>query len=266
MPKFIVMSDLHLVGPGEVSHGLDTEARMREAVRSVNEQHGDFDFCVLAGDLADHGEIDDYEVLKEVVAEIDIPVHITLGNHDHRARFKEVFGKEHDDENGHIQKAIDAKGHRVILLDSSEPGVGHGVLCEQRRAWLEARLGEAVDRPVIIVVHHHANDLHTDADKIKLDDSDGFVQIVKRHPDVRQIIAGHVHFASSGTYRGLPFTTLAGNTYGVSIHLDGMPVPKVRLEGPAQYAVVLADDDGAVVHFHNYIDRHLVMSNRLFKW
>ena len=266
MLKFVVMSDLHLVGPGEVSHGLDTEARMREAVRNVNEQHGDFDFCVLAGDLADHGEIPAYEVLKDVIAELKIPAHITLGNHDHRDRFKEVFGRGHDDENGHIQKVIDAKGYRVILLDSSEPEAHHGVLCAKRLAWLEARLGEATDRPVMIVIHHHANDLHTEVDRIKLGEADDFVQIVKRHPDVRQIIAGHVHFASSGTYQGLPFTTLAGNTYGVSIHIEGMPVPKVRLEGPAQYAVVLADDNGAVVHFHNYIDRHLVMSDRLFKW
>lgn len=266
MLKFIVMSDLHLVGPGEVSHGLDTEARMREAVRSVNEQHSDFDFCVLAGDLADHGEIPAYEVLKDVVADIKIPVHIMLGNHDHRDRFKVVFGNGHDDENGHIQKVIDTKGHRVILLDSYEPGAVHGVLCAQRLRWLEARLDEAMDRPIIIVIHHQANDLHTDADLSKLDKAGDFIEIVKRHPDVRQIIAGHVHFASSGTYQGLPFSTLAGNSYDVSIHIEGMPVPKVRLDGPAQYAVVLADDKGTVVHFHNYIDRHLVMSDRLFSW
>ena len=266
MLKFIVMGDLHLVPPGEVSHGLDTEERLREAVRSVNEQHADFDFCILAGDLVDRGDAPSYQVLKEVIAEIDIPVYITLGNHDHRDHFKEVFGHDHDDENGHIQKVIDAKDHRVIMLDSSEPGVTHGVLCEKRLAWLEARLHEAMDRPVIVVLHHPANDLHTDADQAKLQDADRFIDILKRHDDIRQVIAGHVHFASAGTYRGLPFTTLAGNTYGVSIHLDGMPVPKVRLDGPAQYAVVLADENGAVVHFHNYIDHHRVMSNRLFRW
>ena len=123
-----------------------------------------------------------------------------------------------------------------------------------------------MDRPVIIVLHHPANDLHTDADQSKLKDSDAFIEILKRHSEIRQVIAGHVHFASTGTYCGLPFATLAGNTYDVSIHIDGMPVPKVHLDGPAQYAVVLADENGVVVHFHNYIDGHQVMSNRLFRW
>lgn len=258
MLKFIVMSDLHLVPPGETSAGVDTTERLRAAVRSVNHRHADFDFCLLAGDLVDHGDIRAYRQLADMLATLAIPYHLTLGNHDHRERFKQVFGARHLDDRGFVQSVIDAGGYRVILLDSSEPGRGEGVLCAQRLEWLDTRLAEASDRPVIVVMHHHAQPLGTDVDRLMLEDADAFIAVLKRHPDLRQVIAGHVHYASSSFRHGLPFTTLAGSSYGVSVHLDGMPGAMQRLDGPAQYALVLADEAGVTVHFHNYIDRHVV--------
>ncbi len=264
MLKFAVMSDLHIVPPGEVSHGLDTAARLRAAVRSVNENHADIDFCVLAGDLADRGDAAAYEVLKDIVGELQVPCHIGLGNHDHRAVYLEVFGQDHADENGFVQRAIDAGGYRVILLDTSEPGLVEGVLCERRLGWLSARLREGMDRPVIIILHHHANDLFMPVDRIKLASAARFADTVKIHPDVRQVIAGHVHRQTAGFWRGLPMTTISGNHYDVSAHLDGMPGRQKNLEGPAQYGVVLANEDGVVVHFHDYIHRYIELADGLF--
>lgn len=258
MLKIIVMSDLHLVPPGEMSEGLDTAARLRAAVRSVNHQHADADFCILAGDLTDRGDVVSYRRLRDITADLAIPVHVTLGNHDHRQRFEEAYGGAHLDGSGFAQTAIDAKGYRVIVLDSSEPGRGEGVLCETRLAWLERRLAEANERPVIIVLHHHALPIGTDVDRLMLEDANTFIDVLKRHPDVRQILSGHVHLPSTSTFRGLPFTTIKGNSYGVTVHLDGMPGAMKRLDGPAQYALVLADADRITVHFHNYVDRHLV--------
>ena len=119
------------------------------------------------------------EILDRMIDQLKMPVVLTLGNHDHRDRFKEVFGTLHDDENGHIQKAIDVRGYRVIVIDSSEPEIVSGVLCETRLSWLAARLEEAKDRPVIIVMHHHANDLHMPVDQIKLQESERFLDVLK---------------------------------------------------------------------------------------
>ncbi|MEO1016300.1 MAG: phosphodiesterase [Pseudomonadota bacterium] len=264
MLKFVVMSDLHIVPEGDVSAGLDTAGRFECAVKDINRHHADADFCVLAGDLADHGDAESYERLKELMKPLSVPTYITLGNHDDRNVYLDVFGRGEMAEDAFLNHAIDVKGYRVIVLDSSEPGVPGGVLCENRLDWLEARLAEAIGRPVIIVLHHHANDLHLPVDTIKLDRAEAFVDVVKTHPDVRQVIAGHVHLATSGYWQGIPFTTLAGGHYSVSVHLPGMSGAQARLEGPGQYAVVLADKESVLVHFHNFIDRHLVMAKALF--
>lgn len=262
--KLVIMSDLHLVPEGEVSNTLDTAARLAQAVDNVNRRHADADMVILAGDLADLGEAAAYERLRGLIAPLTPETHLMLGNHDNRPVFLEVFGDEHADENGHVQKVIDIKGHRIILLDSTEPGVVSGVLCADRLAWLQARLDEAQDKPVIVVLHHHVNKLSMPVDRIRLEQPEALMEVLKTHPDIRQVIAGHVHITTSGTWQGLPFTTLAGGHYNVSLHLPSCPGEPQLLEGPGQYAVVLADEDACLVHFENFLDRHTEIARENF--
>jgi 3',5'-cyclic AMP phosphodiesterase CpdA len=252
MLKFVVMSDLHVMPQGELSMTLDTGARLEQAVDAVIARYGDADFCVLAGDLADLGQPAAYRRLKAIIARLPIPVHITLGNHDHRPSFLSVFGDHFVAETGKIDKIIDIKGYRIILLDSSEPGRVDGVLTQAQIAWLKARLAEAADRPVIVILHHNANALHIESDNIAILDPEAFIQALKTHPDIRQVIAGHVHLTSTATWRGLSFTTLSGNHYSCSV--DQPHIPMRRLAGPGQMAFIIADSDSTTVLFDDYID------------
>ena len=262
--KFIVLSDLHLGPPGTAVNGLDPAARLAAAVRAINRDHSDADFVAIAGDLADLGEVAAYEVLRELLASLTIPCHITIGNHDRPDAFLSVFGDDLSDPAGKVSKAIDLDGYRVILLDTSTPGTHAGALCEGRRDWLAARLNEALDRAVIVVMHHHANVLSLPVDEIPLADGAGFAHLLKRHPDVRMVISGHVHLTTAGFWHGVPMTTLAGSHYSVNAHLPGMAGEQLRLEGPAQMAVVLADKDGVIVHFQDYLPRHVELAPGLF--
>lgn len=250
--KFVVMSDLHVMPAGELSVTLDTGARFEQAVEAVIARYGDADFCVLAGDLADLGQPAAYEHLKTILARLPIPVHVTLGNHDDRATFLSVFGDGFVAETGKVDKVIDIKGYRIILLDSSEPGRVDGVLSQTQIDWLLARLAEAVDRPVIVILHHNANALHIESDNICILEPDAFIDALNTHPDIRQVIAGHVHLTSTATWRGLPFTTLAGGHYSVSI--DQPNVPMRYLSGPAQMAFVIGTEDSTTVLFDDFID------------
>ena len=252
--KFVVMSDLHLVPEGELSMTLDTAARLEAAVEAVNARYGDADFCVLAGDLADLGQAAAYERLKAIIARVDIPVHVTLGNHDDRPAFLSVMGDDHAAETGNVDKVIDIKGYRIILLDSSEPGRVDGVLEAGQIAWLRARLAEALDRPVIVILHHNANALHIESDNIAILEPEAFLDALATHPDIRQVIAGHVHLTSTAMWRGIPFTTLAGGHYSVGFNVDQPNAPYKRLTGPGQMAVVVATDDRTTVLFEDFID------------
>lgn len=257
--KFVVMSDLHLVREDETSMTLDTGARFEQAVACLNDRYADADFCVIAGDLADTGEAEAYGRLKTIAAKISIPTYITLGNHDDRPTFLAVFGAEWADVTGKVNHVIDAKGYRVIVLDSSEPGRVDGVLTAAQMDWLRDRLAEASDRPVIVVLHHNANALHIEADNIKLLDDAPFIAALKTHDDVRQVIAGHVHLTSTASYHGIPFTTLAGGHYSVSFNADQPKAPFKALTGPGQMAVVLGTAHATTVLFEDFIDGNTVI-------
>lgn len=263
--KFIVLSDLHLgAAVGGAVNGLDTAARLAEAVQVINRDHSNAAFVLVAGDLADRAEADAYSRLQDLLSPLTMPVHLTLGNHDDRDTFLSVFGAALDDPQGRVSQALDLGGYRVILLDTSEPGLVGGRLCQGRRDWLAARLDEAQGRPVIVVQHHHANPLSLPVDEIILEDAGRYVAILKRHPDVRQVIAGHVHLPSASVWHGIPMTTLAGSHYSVSPHVPGVPGAQRQFEGPAQIAVVLAHSDGVTVHFQDHSERHLTLAPGLF--
>ena len=250
---------MHIVPEGATSVTLDTYQRLEQGIAHLNAVHGDADLCVLAGDLADKGEEDAYRRLQAALAGAAMPVEITIGNHDDRDTFVRVFGRGMLSDTGHVDKVIDIKGYRLILLDSAVTGQHGGRLEPEQLDWLAARLDDAAGMPVIVVLHHHANPLHTRVDRIILENGAAFAGVLARHGDVRQVIAGHVHYPSTAIWKGLPFTTLAGGHYSVTATLDPAR-DVVRLTGPAQMAVVLADADQVLVHFDDYINGRAVIA------
>ncbi|WP_208348756.1 phosphodiesterase [Pseudaestuariivita rosea] len=257
MLKFIVLSDLHLLQEGQTYAGLDPADRLRRAIDQINDRHSDADFCVLAGDLVDLGDRPSYERLEDLLADLTVPVHMTLGNHDNRDTFLQVFGDDLAAPTGFVDKVIDAGGYRILLIDSLLDGEVTGRIEPQQLDWIRDRLAEAADRPVIVVTHHHINRLHNFMDRYLLQNSDALLDVLTTHAQVHHIITGHVHSTTTSIRRGIPCSSLAGSHYNIKLHRD--PTKLERREGPAQMAVVLADADQVVIHFDDYIDRHVVL-------
>lgn len=268
MPKIIVMADLHIVPEAELSHSLETSARTREAIAFINANHADADLLVIAGDLADRGDTASYSRLKDILKEIELPYVLTLGNHDDRPNFLTEFGNLADAETGKLDRSLTVGACGVVVLDSSEPGVGSGRLSGGQLEWLSKRLAEHASRPVVVVLHHNICPLHNQNDRIILEQRDAFIDVLREHPDVRAVVSGHVHMTASGTYRGVPFSNFAGNHYSIEPTLQTLsgplPAPVRRREGPGQIAIIIVDQDSAVVIKENFLDRHLVMAQDLF--
>lgn len=271
MIKIVVLSDLHIVPEGKLSHGLDTTERLEAGIQFVNSRHADADLIILAGDLADHGETAAYQRLKASLEKFVFPPVLTLGNHDNIDRFVDQFGMELlNDQTDKIDHVIDKNGHRIIVMDTSVPGQSGGRLEERQLVWLQQCLDTANGLPVIIIMHHNMTSFGVPTDGIILENGEAFARIAGTCATLRHVIAGHVHMSVSGTMMGVPFCTIAGGHYSIEPTL-GKPTPThgtefvPRREGPGQLAVVLSDEKATVVHMENYIDRHLVMAPRLFQ-
>ena len=49
---------------------------------------------------------------------------------------------------------VDAGALRLLALDTHVPGKPYGLICEERRGWLARELAAAMDRPVMVFMHH----------------------------------------------------------------------------------------------------------------
>lgn len=101
-------------------------------------------------------------------------------------------------------------------------------------------------------------------DAIKLENAEGYLAVLHRHRDIRQVIAGHVHLPGTALWRGIPMAALAGSHHPVRPDVPGVPDQQRQREGPARMAVVPAHPDGVTVHIQDHSDRHLTLAPGLF--
>lgn len=255
MMKFIQVTDMHIMPPGEQLLGLDPRARLDACIADINANHVDAELCVFTGDLAHEEYIEAYQNLRECLSALSIPYHMMLGNHDERDAFKKIFPEHPCDENGFVQSAIDTTAGRFVLLDSHEPGAGWGTFCEQRAAWLRARLEESQDQPVYLFIHHPPFEIGIPSlDNIRLRDPELLRGVIEPFDNIRHIFFGHVHRPIAGSWLGIPYSFIRSTNHQVVLDFKTIsPVPKNH-EPPA-YAVVFLKPETVVVHMYDFLDQ-----------
>lgn len=260
--KLVVLSDLHLCPPGDLVSGLDPHVHLSAAIARINATHGDADLVVVAGDITDRGRTAAYAALKDQLGDLQVPWAVTLGNHDNRDVFAKVFGAAHLNADGFVQSAHWVGDQVVLLLDTLKKGptdgawgCGEGMLCEARLAWLAQELDRAEGRPVTLVMHHPVLQVSPIWDAYLLEQPERLLETLDGYPDLRGVIAGHIHMATMTLRRGVPFTTIAGGFLTNREEFGGRPA-RVTLTGPAQMAVVLGGPETSVLHFDDYVNAH----------
>lgn len=250
MPKIIVMTDLHIVAPGERIIGLDPSARFYDALSHALRAHGDAERLVLTGDLTHHGRPEEYAQLRALLADVPMPISFLLGNHDDRAAFRAAFPEAPVDESGFVQSVADAGSHRLICLDTlhpeTEPYHG-GFLCAARLAWLEAALSGS-DRPCVVFQHHPPMDVgFAGMDAIRLANGAEELELLSRH-DAAHLVAGHVHRTISGsTASGLGWTIFKSPCHQMPMMLEETS-SSVSIDEPGAFGLLILGPDGVVLH------------------
>lgn len=255
--KIIHVTDPHVRPPGETLLGVDTAGRLAEVIEDVNARHGDADLVAITGDLTHYGEPDAYVRVASLVARLQMPYVLMLGNHDLRSSFRSAFPDHPVDEHGFVQSFIDAPGRigRLLFLDTHEEGRIGGLLCKQRISWLRQRLEEARGRPVTIFQHHPPLPIGAPHfDNICMTDPGAYLELLRAHPGgVRHIFLGHVHVPVSGAFPGgLAFTAGRGCSHQMVPALDKGDVPWAA--GRANYNVILLEENALYIHAFDMLD------------
>ncbi|MET0813310.1 MAG: phosphodiesterase [Microbacterium sp.] len=215
------LSDTHLLADDALlGIGIDTASNLRRTLEAVERMQLRPDAIVFTGDLTDLGEPDAYRMLREAVEPVaerlGAPLVWVAGNHDERPALRRgLLDLEPTQEP--VTGVWDLGGLRLVALDSTVPGWHHGDLDDAQLAWLADVLSTPAPLGTILALHHPPLPSHIPLfDILELRDQSRFADVI-RGTDVRSILAGHLHYSTSGTFAGVPVSVAAATCYTMNL-------------------------------------------------
>jgi Icc protein len=205
------ISDLHL---GERPRdGVKPKRCLRAVVAALAALPDRPDAILVSGDLAEHGKPTEYRLAAEEIGRLGIPICVLPGNHDDRATMRESFGIPGEGD-APIDYTVDFGPLRLVVVDSTIPGEDRGDFGPGRLERLDAELA-ASPKPAIVAMHHPPlTTAMADWDGVNLPPPErrALAAVIGRHPQVKAIVAGHLHRVTTSTLAGRPVLA-APSTY-----------------------------------------------------
>lgn len=239
------ISDTHLLDGGRLLGGrYDTAGNLTHTLDAVERLGVRPDAIVFTGDLTDLGEPGAYRALRAAVepvaARLGAPIVWVAGNHDERPALRAglLDGAPSEDP---VTSVWDFGGLRLIALDSTVPGWHHGDLEATQLAWLRGILAEPAPLGTILALHHPPLPSHIPFfDILELRNQDEFARAIAG-TDVRAILAGHLHYSTSGTFAGIPVSVASATCY--TMNLQRAPEEVNGMDAGQSFHLVHVYDD-----------------------
>jgi 3',5'-cyclic AMP phosphodiesterase CpdA len=239
----VQLSDPHI--GAEWADG-DPVAGFTAAVEAVRTMPQAPDAVLVSGDLADNATDAEYEQVRALLTPLRMPLYVLPGNHDDRRALHRHFGVP-GAAGEPVQYSVDLGPLRLVVLDTTRPGEDPGALDGERLDWLEAELAAAPAVPTLLAMHHppvHTGIPACDAVGLAADDRRALGDVIEQHPQVRRLVAGHVHRTLTGELAGRTVLTVP-STY-VQTRLNFGSLEAELVDEPAGFAV------------HTVVDRQLI--------
>jgi 3',5'-cyclic-AMP phosphodiesterase len=215
------VSDTHLLGGDRLLGGrYDSSGNLDRTLDAIERLEVRPDAIVFTGDLTDLGEPDAYAALRATVepvaARIGAPVVWVAGNHDERPALRAGLLDAAPTQDA-VTGVWDLGGLRLIALDSTVPGWHHGDIDVDQLEWLAEQLATPAPLGTVLALHHPPLPSHLPLfDILELRHQDALAAVIAGS-DVRAILAGHLHYSTSGTFAGVPVSVAAATCYTMNL-------------------------------------------------
>lgn len=246
-----LLSDTHLSGDREdIKNDVHLFKNLDQVLSEVRTLPNRPAGLLVNGDLALlDGQPGDYRLLAEMmnaVAAADIPVHLSLGNHDHRENFWQAIASQKAAqlpvESRHLT-VVESPRVNWLLLDSlATTNVAPGTLGDSQLHWLAASLDARPDKPAIVMLHHNPDPKNPNT--TALTDTDALFEILVPRRQVKAYVFGHTHHWSHREYEGIHLVNLPPTAY------------VFKAGDPNGWVHCTLNDDGAVLELHTIDAKH----------
>ncbi|GIG90313.1 metallophosphoesterase [Plantactinospora endophytica] len=211
------------------------------------------DAILVTGDIADHGEVSEYETAARLLAS-PLPVLCCPGNHDVRDAYRKGLLGDGRGGTGPINSRHDVAGAVFLLADSSVPGRDDGHLDAETLTWLADEADSAPSgAPVLVAFHHPPVALHHPViDPMRLLPADPLAALLADRPQVVAVLTGHFHTAAASTFAGRPLRIAPGVVSTLRLPWEG-DGPLVDLRQPPGVAFHVLDDTGLLTTHYRVV-------------
>lgn len=249
--RWALFSDTHIDANADlVFREVHLADHLRSCVQQVAALEKKPTGVFINGDCArSDGQSGDYATLTSLLkplAETGLPVHMTLGNHDHRERFWNTLKTDAATRPFQSKHAtlIESKHANWILLDSlDKTNVTPGLLEKEQREWLAKTLDARPNKPVLVMLHHQPH-FGDPAKNSGLLDTTELLEVLSPRKQVKALIFGHTHVWDFKEKNGIHLINLPAVAYSFS------PTQ------PTGWVDCLLQKEGAVFELRAHDEKH----------
>lgn len=194
-----LLSDIHLAADRSVvARGINMTEHFQTVSRELAALPANPAGVFISGDCAyNSGQPADYAAVTDLLNPLraaQMPVHITLGNHDNRERFWAALQEEKT-----LKRPLAERQMTLLrtpranwfVLDSLEKTLQTpGLIGQEQLDWLAGALDANRHKPAIVMAHH--NPVFAGGD-MGLKDTNALFEILRPRKQVKAYIYGHTH-------------------------------------------------------------------------
>lgn len=250
--SLLQVTDLHVLPtPERTLLGVKTEHYFHEVLAHAFKLRPNYDVILLSGDLAQSPCVDSYQRILHKMQTYQTLTLCLAGNHDDYALMQKIL----DTPQITCRKQTCFEKWQILTLNSQILYSEAGRLEQTELDFLENCLKNRSDLFSVIAVHH--NCLPTGSawlDTMTIENSDAFLDIVTRYPNVNLIVNGHIHQEMDKKIRdvrvlGTPSTCFQFSLNSVDFSMD---------RTPPGYRIIDLYDDGSIQTQVQRIDTELL--------
>lgn len=213
-----LLADTHIAADRDLVHlGTRMADNLTRVVAALTERKPRPAGVLLDGDAAfNKGELGDYRLLGELLqplSEAKLPVHLTLGNHDHREHFRTGLkrGKDASPLASRCVSVVEAARANWFLLDSLDKvAATPGELGAEQIEWLGKALDARADKPALVVVHHNPQ---WSVKRSGIVDTEQLFAQLEPRKQVKAVFFGHTHQWHRDKHEGIHLVNLPPVAY-----------------------------------------------------
>ena len=189
--RVIQITDTHILPADHRQFkGMDTALTLAQVIAAINADVDRPDLILATGDLVHDPLPEVYERLRCILQQANYPVFCLPGNHDQPELMHSMLN------GGRLSTArlVVCGAWQLLLLNTMVPGSERGYLSEVELRFLKEQLQHNTHQHSVIALHHPPVDVGSPwMDAMKISNGEEFLAIIRRMPQVRCVLWGHVH-------------------------------------------------------------------------